>query len=287
MENPRPEKVAVVEEVKSRLSDADAAVLTDYRGIDVPGMATLRNALREAGAEYAIYKNTLVRFAARDLGLEIEEMLVGPTAIAFIRRDSDGDPVLMAKALREFAKTNPNLEVKGGLLGDRPLTAADVDQLAQVAPREELLARLAGGLAAPMVQFAGLLQALPRNFAYGLKALIDQGGAPGAPADPEPAPEPEAATDEAPAEEAPAEPEAAPAEDAPAEPEAAAEDAETTDESPAEAEAVAVETETEAPADAEADDTVAELATDETDAEADEADADEPAAEDAATTEES
>ena len=181
MENPRPEKVAVVDEVKSRLSDAEAAVLTDYRGIDVPGMATLRTALREAGAEYQIYKNTLVRFAARDLGLEIEEMLVGPTAIAFVRRDSDGDPVLMAKALREFAKVNPNLEVKGGLLGDRPLTAADVDQLAQVAPREELLARLAYGLAAPMVQFAGLLQALPRNFAYGLKALIDeQGGVPAA-----------------------------------------------------------------------------------------------------------
>ena len=150
MENPRPEKVAVVEEVKARLSDAEAAVLTDYRGIDVPGMATLRTALREAGAEYQIYKNTLVRFAARDLGLEIEEMLVGPTAIAFIRRDSDGDPVLMAKALREFAKVNPNLEVKGGLLDDRPLTAEDIDQLAQVAPREELLARLAYGLAAPM-----------------------------------------------------------------------------------------------------------------------------------------
>ena len=128
-----------------------------------------------------------MRFAARDLGLEIEEMLVGPTAIAFVRRDSDGDPVLMAKALREFAKVNPNLEVKGGLLGDRPLTAADVDKLAQVAPREELLASLAYGLAAPMVQFAGLLQALPRNFAYGLKALIDQQG--GVPATPEPEPE--------------------------------------------------------------------------------------------------
>ncbi len=284
MENPRPEKVAVVEEVKSRLGDADAAVLTDYRGIDVPGMATLRNALREAGAEYAIYKNTLVRFAARDLGLEIEEMLVGPTAIAFIRRDSDGDPVLMAKALRDFAKTNPNLEVKGGLLGDRPLTAADVDQLAQVAPREELLARLAGGIAAPMVQFAGLLQALPRNFAYGLKALIDeQGGVPAA-AEPEPevAPEPEAATDEAPAEaEAVTETEEAPAE------EAAATEADT-DESPAEAEAAAVETETEAPADdAEADDTEAAVASDETDAPADEADADDTAAEDAAPTEES
>ena len=294
MENPRPEKVAVVEEVKSRLGDADAAVLTDYRGIDVPGMATLRTALREAGAEYAIYKNTLVRFAARDLGLEIEEMLVGPTAIAFIRRDSDGDPVLMAKALRDFAKTNPNLEVKGGLLGDRPLTAADVDQLAQVAPREELLARLAGGIAAPMVQFAGLLQALPRNFAYGLKALIDeQGGVPAA-AEPEPAvaPEPEAATDEAPAEdaatdEAPAEAEAVTeTEEAPAE-EAAATEADT-DESPAEAEAAAVETETEAPADdAEADDTEAAVASDETDAPADEADADDTAAEDAAPTEES
>ncbi len=286
MENPRPEKVAVVEEVKARLSDADAAVLTDYRGIDVPGMATLRNSLREAGAEYQIYKNTLVRFAARDLGLEIEEMLIGPTAIAFVRRDGDGDPVLMAKALREFAKTNPNLEVKGGLLGDRPLTAADVDQLAQVAPREELLARLAGGLAAPMVQLAGLLQALPRNFAYGLKALIDQGGAPGAPADPEP----EAATDEEPAEDAPGA----------AEPEAAA----TETEAPADdAEPEAAATETEAPADdAEADDTVADGATDDppdsaadvaaeaadqTDAPAAEADADEPAAEDAATTEES
>ena len=276
MENPRPEKVAVVDEVKSRLNGAEAAVLTDYRGIDVPGMATLRSSLREAGAEYQIYKNTLVRFAARDLGLEIEEMLVGPTAIAFVRRDSDGDPVLMAKALREFAKVNPNLEVKGGLLGDRPLTPADVDKLAQVAPREELLARLAYGLAAPMVQFAGLLQALPRNFAYGLKALIDQQG--GVPATPEPEPEPEAApapeavTDEAPAAEAEAVTET---EDAPAAEEAAATEAET-------------EAETEAPADdAEADDTDAAAASDETDAPADEADADDPAAEDAATTEES
>ena len=197
MENPRPEKVAVVDEVKSRLNDAEAAVLTDYRGIDVPGMAILRSSLREAGAEYQIYKNTLVRFAAQDLGLEIEEMLVGPTAIAFVRRDGDGDPVLMAKALREFAKVNPNLEVKGGLLGDRPLTAADVDKLAQVAPRDELLARLAYGLAAPMVQFAGLLQALPRNFAYGLKALIDQGGASGAAPAAEPqSPAPEASAAE-------------------------------------------------------------------------------------------
>lgn len=296
MENPRPEKVAVVDEVKSRLTDAEAAVLTDYRGIDVPGMATLRSSLRDAGAEYQIYKNSLVRFAARDLGLEIEEMLVGPTAIAFVRRDSEGDPVLMAKALREFAKVNPNLEVKGGLLGDRPLTAADVDKLAQVAPREELLASLAYGLAAPMVQFAGLLQALPRKFAYGLKALIDQQG--GVPATPEPEPE-VAAAEDAPADEAAvAEPEDASAEGAPA---AEAEAVTETEDAPAaEAEAVTetadapadeaptTEAETEAPADdAEADDTEAAAASDETDAPADEADADDPAAEDAATTEES
>ena len=82
----------------------------------------------------------------------------------------------MAKALRDFAKTNPALVVKGGLLGDKALSAAETQALADVEPREVLLAKLAGAMAAPMVQFAGLLQALPRNFAYGLQALIDQQG---------------------------------------------------------------------------------------------------------------
>ena len=82
----------------------------------------------------------------------------------------------MAKALRDFARTNPNLVVKGGVLGTKPLTADEARALAEVEPREVLLAKLAGALAAPMVQFAGLLEALPRNFAYGLKALIDQQG---------------------------------------------------------------------------------------------------------------
>ena len=185
MENPRPEKVAVVDEVKERLSAADATVLTDDRGIDVSGMAELRRALRAAGGDVKIYKNTLVRFAARDLGLEIEDMLVGPTALAFVSKgeDGSGDPVLVAKALREFAKGNENLQIKGGLLGDRLLTADEVDQLAKVAPRDELLARFAGGLAAPIQQMAGLLQALPGNFAYGLAALIDERGGPEAAAD--------------------------------------------------------------------------------------------------------
>lgn len=196
MENPRPEKVAVVAEVKAKLSAADAVVLTDYRGINVAAMSELRRALRLAGGEYKIYKNSLVRFAARELDLELDDLLLGPTAIAFIPRKGDGtpgDPVMVAKALRDFARTNEYLVVKGGLLGDKLLSVADVKALAEVAPREELLARLAGGFAAPMQRFAGLLAAIPRNFAYGLAALIEQqGGVPDTPV-PDEAPEAEPA----------------------------------------------------------------------------------------------
>ena len=210
MENPRPEKVAVVDEVKERLGSSSAALLTEYRGLSVSALAQLRRQLRDAGGEMKVYKNTLVRFAARDLDLEIDELLTGPTAIAFV----DGDPVNVAKALRDFAKTNPALVVKGGLLGDKPLSAAETQALADVEPREVLLAKLAGAMAAPMVQFAGLLQALPRNFAYGLKALIEQqGGVPAAPA-PTDAPADEAPADEAPTDPTPENDAAAPEADA-------------------------------------------------------------------------
>jgi len=192
MENPRPEKVAVVAEVRERLSSASATILTEYRGLTVKDIATLRRALRDAGGDYKIYKNTLVRFAVADLGLtDLEPLLLGPTAIAFV----ESDAAAVAKALRDFARTNPNLVVKGGLLGGNVLTPADTTALAELPSREVLLARIAGGLAAPMQKFAGLLQALPRNMAYGLKALIDQkGGVPEAEApaaEPEPSPEPE------------------------------------------------------------------------------------------------
>lgn len=185
MENPRPEKVAVVDEVRERLGAASAALLTEYRGLDVTAISQLRRALREAGGDYKIYKNTLVRLAVRELDLELEDLLTGPTAIAFITERPDGTPgdaVDVAKALRDFARGNPALVVKGGVLGAKPLSADEAKALAEVESREVLLARLAGAMAAPMVQLAGLLEALPRNFAYGLKALIDQGGAPGAPA---------------------------------------------------------------------------------------------------------
>ena len=179
MDNPRPEKVAVVDEVRKRFTDAEAVLLTEYRGIDVSGLAELRAALRAAGGDYKVYKNTLVRRATNELGLDLDQHLTGPTAIAFVPAGGTGDPVAVAKALREFAKGNPDLVVKGGVLGEKLLTAADAKALADVAPREELLAKFAGLMAAPLVQFAGLLQALPRDLAYGLAALIEQkGGAP-------------------------------------------------------------------------------------------------------------
>jgi len=145
---------------------------------------------------------------------------VGPTAIAFVT----GDPVAVAKSLRDFAKTSPNLVVKGGLLGKKVLTAAEATALADVAPRDVVLAQLAGALAAPLVKMAGLLQALPRNFAYGLKALLEQKAATEPPAPPadEPAPAPPAAAEavapeSSEAESAPAtEPAAAETESAPA-----------------------------------------------------------------------
>jgi large subunit ribosomal protein L10 len=187
MENPRPEKVAVVDEVRERFEDASAALLTEYRGLDVSAIGVLRRALRDAGGEYKVYKNTLVRLAVREAGIDVEDLLTGPTAIAFVGERPDGAPgdaVLVAKALRDFARTNPALVVKGGVMDDKALSPEDARALADVEPREVLLARLAGAFAAPMQQFAGLLQALPRNFAYGLQALIDQGGASGAPAAP-------------------------------------------------------------------------------------------------------
>lgn len=182
--SPRPEKVAVVEEVRERIGGTSATILTDYRGLSVSKLADLRIALRAAGGDFKVYKNTLVRFAARDLGIGIEELLVGPTALAFVTDKPDGTPgdaVDVAKALKDFGRDHPELVLKGGILGDRLLSADDTQALADVQPRDVLLTRLAGGMAAPMQRFASLLQALPRNFAYGLMALIDQqGGAPAA-----------------------------------------------------------------------------------------------------------
>ncbi|HXY43451.1 MAG TPA: 50S ribosomal protein L10 [Acidimicrobiales bacterium] len=171
MAGPRAEKVAVVEEVREHLEQADAAILTEYRGLKVGDLATLRRALRGAGAEYKIYKNTLVRRATADTAhADMARMLEGPTAIAFVEKDV----AAAAKILREFAKTHPALVVKGSFVGSGILDASTTNALADLPSREVLLAQIAGALAAPMRQFAGLLKALPQSLAYGLSALIDQ-----------------------------------------------------------------------------------------------------------------
>jgi large subunit ribosomal protein L10 len=207
-DNPRPEKVAVVDEVRRRLTDSSAAILAEYRGLSVKDISALRRALRAAGGDIKVYKNTLVRFAARDIGMDdLVPLLEGPTAIAFV----DKDAASVAKALRDFAKTHPLLVVKGGVLADKILTPADANALAELPNRDVLLARLAGAFAAPMQKFAGLLGAVPRNFAYGLQALIDQRG--GAPEDAAPT-----AADAAPAEPASSAPAAEASEPAASEP---------------------------------------------------------------------
>lgn len=207
---PRPEKVAVVDEIRTKLAEADAAVLTEYRGLTVPELAQLRAALRGSGTEYKVFKNTLARRAVADSHLDsVASMFEGPVAIAFVRGDAAG----AAKALRDFGRTNPALVVKGGLLGERLVTTRDIEALAELPSRDVLLAQVAGAFQAPLTKLAGLMQAFTRNFAYGVKALIDQrGGAPdeAAPSEAaEPEPEPEAAAaataEEAPAAEAEAE----------------------------------------------------------------------------------
>jgi large subunit ribosomal protein L10 len=177
---PRAEKVAAVAEVRERLERTDAAILTEYRGLKVSDLAVLRRALRVAGAEYKIYKNTLVRRATATADrTAMDPFLEGPTAIAFV----EGDVAAAAKVLREFARTHPALVVKGSLIGSDLLDARSTTALADLPSREVLLAQIAGALAAPLRQFAGLLKALPQNLAYGISALIDQKRAAGDTAD--------------------------------------------------------------------------------------------------------
>jgi len=209
----RPEKVATVEEIKGKLEGARAAVLTEYRGLTVSQLADLRASLRAADAEYKVYKNTLARRAAEEAGMaDLVSLLQGPTAITFVK----GDAVAVAKALRDYSKTNAHLIVKGGLLGTRVIQPNDVVALADIEPREVLLARIAGGFQAPLVKAAGLFQAFTRNMAYGVKALIDKRVAEGEAPPPAEAEAPAAEAEAPAAEAAPEEPAAEEVAEAPA-----------------------------------------------------------------------
>jgi large subunit ribosomal protein L10 len=173
MSKVRPDKAATVKEVKSRVKSTSTAVVTEYRGMTVAQISTLRRQLRTLDADFKVYKNTLVLRAIA--GSEVEslgELLQGPTAITFI----DGDVSAVAKALRDFAKEIPTLVVKGGVVNGKALTLKDLAALADLPSRDVLMAQFAGLLASPLRTMASLLKAVPQNFAYGLSALLDSRG---------------------------------------------------------------------------------------------------------------
>lgn len=171
VDNPRPAKVSVVDEVRSKLNETSVIFVTEYRGLKVADLQTLRTQLRSVGASYKVFKNSLARIAARDAGFEVlEDLLTGPSGLVF----SGSDAAATAKVLRDVARTNELLVVKGALFEGQLLDQSAVYALASLPSREVILAQLAGLIAAPMVNFASALNALPRDFAYGLKALVDQ-----------------------------------------------------------------------------------------------------------------
>ncbi len=163
----RPDKTAAVAELTDGFRSSNAVVLTEYRGLTVAQMKTLRTTLGEH-VTYSVVKNTLTKIAAREASVEgLDDLLAGPSAIAFVK----GDPVEAAKGLRDFAKANPFLIIKGGVMDGRPLTADDIKKLADLESREVLLAKLAGAMkaslsgavslfAAPLAQTARLVEAL-------------------------------------------------------------------------------------------------------------------------------
>lgn len=185
-----PTKAGSVDEISEHFANASAAVITEYRGLTVKQISTLRRSLgRET--TYAVVKNTLTKRAAAQAGVDIDEsLLTGPTAIAFV----GGDPVEAAKGLRDFAKANPLLIIKGGVLDGKQLTADEVNRIAELESREVLLAKVAGAIKALPARAAALFQAPLINAALLVKALEEKGGAAGAP---EPAPAAAEAVEEA------------------------------------------------------------------------------------------
>jgi large subunit ribosomal protein L10 len=169
---PTQEKVDTVSELAQQFSSANAALVTEYRGMTVKQISDLRRALGRQ-TTYAVVKNTLTRRAASYAGSTIDEsLLVGPTAIAFV----GGDPVEAAKGLRDFARANPVLIVKGGVMDGKALSAAEVARIADLESREVLLAKLAGALKALPTRAAGLFQAPLSQLARLAKALEDKRG---------------------------------------------------------------------------------------------------------------
>lgn len=171
-----PEKVAAIAELTDKFRSSGSAVLTEYRGLSVAQITELRRSMQEH-ATYAVVKNTLTKRAAAEAGIEgLDEHLVGPTAIVFVT----GDPVEAAKGLRDFAKANPALVIKAGVLDGKPLTPEEITKLADLESREVLLAKLAGAMKGNLSKAAGLFAAPLSTTARVVEALRakveEQGG---------------------------------------------------------------------------------------------------------------
>ncbi len=195
----RSDKAAAIAELSEKFRSSNAAVLTEYRGLTVKQLTELRSNLR-GNATYAVVKNTLTELAAKDAGVDaFDGQLAGPSAIAFV----EGDPVTVAKSLRDFAKANPLLVIKGGVLEGKALSAAEITKLADLESREVLLAKLAGAMNASLAKAVYLFAAPLSQAARTVDALRAKVEAEGPVAEAA-APAVEAEATEAPADEAPA-----------------------------------------------------------------------------------
>ncbi|MYT31177.1 MULTISPECIES: 50S ribosomal protein L10 [unclassified Streptomyces] len=173
----RPDKVAAVDEIADKFRNSNAAVVTAYTGLTVAQIKNLRRSLGD-NAQYRVVKNTLTKIAAKEAGISaLDEHLSGSTAVAFVT----GDPVEAAKGLRDFAKENQNLVIKGGVLDGKALSADEIKKLADLESREVLLSKLAGAFKAKQSQAASVFQALPSKLVRTVDALrakqAEQGGA--------------------------------------------------------------------------------------------------------------
>jgi large subunit ribosomal protein L10 len=181
----KPDKVSAVAEIADKFRDSSAAVITEYRGLSMAQLSTLRRAL---GSEvsYRVAKNTLVKRAAEDAGVQgLEDLFVGPTAIAFV----EGEPVDAAKALRDFAKDNKALVIKGGYMDGRSLTVDEVTRIADLDSREVLLSKLAGAMKGNLSKAAALFAAPASQVARLGAALQEKKAAEGAEAPADAVPE--------------------------------------------------------------------------------------------------
>jgi large subunit ribosomal protein L10 len=201
----RADKATAVADIAEQFRDSTATVITDYRGLSVANLAELRRSLAPS-ATYSVAKNTLIRRAASEAGIEgLDELFVGPTAIAFV----SGEAVDAAKAIKTFAKEHKALVIKGGYMDGRALTVAEVERIADLESREVLLAKLAGAMKANLSKAAGLFNA-PASQIARLAAALQEKRAAEEPAAPAEAPAAEAPAAEAPAAEAPAAEDSAP-----------------------------------------------------------------------------